>query len=1142
MDTEDGDELVPLFSSSSDVCESLISRYGKSSAPQHRHLIATAAAMRSILQDESLPLSPPAYFAAAISSIQNTANDQQSEPSTLAVLASFMSVLLPLISPSSLPLAKASEAVAVLTAVVRHPSQPLSTSALRSLIKTLGCLLKLCDLNDWNTVKVPFETLMAFVVDKRPKVRKCAQLCVEEVFKSLSCRGVLKRASKVLFYFFNGYMATAVPLSAVRAAEGSKSDILSKPEHVDVLHMLNLLKFIIPMLSEKVNYKLLSQLSKLLDSHFSPLTRHIFDVLADLLKFTRAKLIVPEVEEIIASLVSYVSFHEKNPPDTIVSAMKLLICAMGKLHEVEPSRWIQMLPSVFVPLAGFLRHESEPARQAAVAMIQITSNLDETFLSATSDQLSDDRMKSTPQSSAIKEICTAIENNLDTSHGIPDEQTLTIVSHLFLKLGKFSSLFMKGILFNLSKHVVVVDEDIPSMKHLQDCIGSAVIAMGPDKILTLIPVSLHAEKLSCSNFWLIPILKKFVVGASLKYFIDHIVPLAKSILKSCSKFKKMHLGQDLHACASGLWELLPAFCRYPTDTSQSLKDLSTILIAALKEDSYTHEAIAMALQELVNANKEILRDSHASSHYTKKIASRNIKALASNSMSLLQPLTDVFLCSPPQKRAYLKEAISCLASITDSSKIKDLFISSLGRAHLMTEVIESEKPRSSSHETSEGRTSKNEQKESRRNLVVELASSFVTGADEDLTNTLFSYIKTSLEATDAIHRSDAFCCLRRIFEEHPWFYSSRFDELMALLLQLKSDRDIISLKSRLACLQFLLVHLLKSNSENSNEKAFLILNEIIFALKDSNKEAREAAYDTLLMVTNSLKGSVSANSDACLQQLFNMILGYLSGSSPYIMSGAISALSLFIYKDPDLIFSLPDVMPSISVLLQSKSVEVVKAALGFMKVLVSCLQAKELQKLLNDVVNGVLPWSSVSKNHFRAKVRLIMEIVIRKCGLDLVESVTAQKYWSFIRKIEERHSNVGAKGSRTSVAATQIADSSAKGLRKRKWERHADVEQNVSRFSTVQKEKRRKTLEGTTYRKDKQSKPFDNGKNKSSWSKNSHRMGRQSGGRRVSTTAKPTGLKDRKMGRVKDTKRQTSKRPALDTKSPKNRRFGKKWG
>lgn len=64
---------------------------------------------------------------------------------------------------------------------------------------------------------------------------------------------------------------------------------------------------------------------------------------------------------------------------------------------------------------------------------------------------------------------------------------------------------------------------------LQQCIGSAVTAMGPERILALLPISLDTENFTCSNIWLVPILDKYVVGASLRYFMEHMIPLAESL-------------------------------------------------------------------------------------------------------------------------------------------------------------------------------------------------------------------------------------------------------------------------------------------------------------------------------------------------------------------------------------------------------------------------------------------------------------------------------------------------------------------------------------------------------------------------------------------------------------------------------------
>lgn len=73
------------------------------------------------------------------------------------------------------------------------------------------------------------------------------------------------------------------------------------------------------------------------------------------------------------------------------------------------------------------------------------------------------------------------------------------------------------------------------VSQLQDCMGSAVIAMGPEKLLDLLPISYDANDQSCSNIWLIPILKEYVSGSSLGFFMENILPLAESFCQEESQ-------------------------------------------------------------------------------------------------------------------------------------------------------------------------------------------------------------------------------------------------------------------------------------------------------------------------------------------------------------------------------------------------------------------------------------------------------------------------------------------------------------------------------------------------------------------------------------------------------------------------------
>nr|XP_015898209.2 RRP12-like protein isoform X1 [Ziziphus jujuba var. spinosa] len=1010
-------EHANSFSGGCDICQQLIDRYTKSTAPQHRHLIATAMAMRSILTTESLPLTPAAYFAATITAVENASSASQTLDSTaVAALLSFLAIVLPLVPPQGIAATKAIEAMQVLVSLQAREKEGLAMFTVRAAVKCLGTLVGFCDLEDWGSVKFGFETLLKFSVDRRPKVRRSSHDCLEKVFKTIQCSTVIKEASKVVLSMLKNYMPLAIGLSS--STVGTNDDILSKPQNLEVLHMLNVLKLTVPFLSVKVKAKVLSQVHKLFSSQFSALTRHILKIIEACFETSRVHVIAPETEKILVSLSSYVSLGDKIPLDTVMAAANLLKRSLNILRDGESSSYVKNLPLVCNSLAGLLTSEASTAAHASVILKQlINDHVDQASL------VIDDGGQEKVEASEVKSICSIFENCLSTCDGNPNEHILAVISALFLKLGGISYYYMKSILAKLADLMTLASGSKSITHHLRNCIGSAVIAMGPERILTLVPISINAHDFSCVNIWLVPILRSYVVGASLKYYLEHIVPLAKSFQHASCKVESSTIGQDLQSHAHALWGLLPAFCRHPTDMYRNFKPLAEVFIKFLKEDSFMHDNVALALQVLVNQNKSALnpkidadesyavRDSPIEfgsiPTYSKKTATKNIKALVSYSTELLQTLTDLFIDSSPKRRSYLKDAIGCLASISDSSITKKIFISLLERFQFIDGRGEFGKVESQNELVD---TEQRMEKDAQRYMIMELASSLVEGAKEDLIDLIYRFVKHSFQATDGIESHEACYTLSKMIKEHDWFCSSRFVDVIDLLFGLKSPVDIATLRSRFDCYHLLMVHALKINSEEENTKAFLILNEIILTLKDAkDEETRKAAYDILLKISSSLRDTPCISSDSPYQKLLSMIMGYLSGASPHIKSGAVSVLSVLIYKDTDICLSMPDLVPSLLSLLQGKSVEVIKAVLGFVKVLVSCLQAKDLQSLLSDVVNGVLPWSSVSRNHFRSKVTIIMEIILRKCGFPSVELVTPEKYRKFIKSVaENRHNKTGS--------------------------------------------------------------------------------------------------------------------------------------
>ncbi|KAK8942880.1 hypothetical protein KSP39_PZI008968 [Platanthera zijinensis] len=990
-----------------DVCRALMDRYAQSSAKQHRHLCATAAAMKSILSEEGLPLTPPAYFAAAITALRDAVH---ADREGAAALSSFLAIVLPLVPPDSLPKAKAKDAAFVIASFLRDPSCRLSTGSLRSMVKSLGLASLRMDLDDWLAVHLPLETLLLFAVDKRPKVRRCAQSCLEMLLKNFHNSSITKKASKIVQIMHKKCIIPVKDTFSAELTDTVSKDTLSKHEQLEALHMLNVLNVILPYLSDKVKVKILSDTYKVLGFHSSWSTRHILRLLETQLEHSNQKVIHLEAENIMFALTSYISTAGKGHVDTIISASTLLKYVLKKVKDAFPSMWLTYLPPVFASLIGYLGSDSTNSKPVVDILKELISfHIHQCLFSVPTSQAGTYEMESVPEAAAIASICSVSVKLLNDCI-FPTEHMLEVMSLLFLRLGRSSFFFMKEIMIRLSQFALNVNEGKHDMKHLEKCIGASIIAIGPEKLLALFPIAIDMQETNCSNSWIIPILKKYVVGASLQYFINNIVPLINSIKDACKKVKKDTVRKSLRSYFHDLWDLLPAFCRYPIDLAENFESLSMLLMVVLKDEASLQEISFEYIQMLVYSNREDNRHhvldpqnfdmEFINFGYSKRTVSKNMKALSSRSMDFFQILKDIFLESA-EKRGCIKDAIGSLAFIIPSECLRNFFCSSFKDVEQSSDIADTQSL--DYHEQVENKKvgdSKEalEKHEESRSLLMELACSVVEAADTDLTNIILDYVRFSLSTTSEICQSEAYFTLSRILKEES-YSSAQFNELMELLFTVKRPVDTNSLKNRFLCFNYLLVYILKNNVDDINTKAFLILNEIILTLK--SKESRKLAYDTLLTVSVKLKTPHSGSPDSHLLLLFNMVMGYLSSSSPQIMSGAVSALSLLIYHDAAFCLSVPNLIPSVLILLQNKAIEVIKATLGFVKVLVSSLICGDLMSLLPEILQGILPWSSVSKNHFRSKVGIIMEILIRKCSLEAVQNLAPEKYRSFVKSIKE---------------------------------------------------------------------------------------------------------------------------------------------
>lgn len=144
--------------------------------------------------------------------------------------------------------------------------------------------------------------------------------------------------------------------------------------------------------------------------------------------------------------------------------------------------------------------------------------------------------------------------------------------------------------------------------------------------------------------------------------------------------------------------------------------------------------------------------------------------------------------------------------------------------------------------------------------------------------------------------------------------------------------------------------------------------EVVLCVKESNQKSRLAAYDLLVGLGTAMDERDEA---AGVMPLFTMVLAGLVGQSPHMVSASVMVLARLLYEwAGQLGGAVPRLLPPVLALLRSKSREVIKAVLGFVKVVVIKLPVEQLAPFVGDILEGCLLWAEDSKNRFRAKVRV----------------------------------------------------------------------------------------------------------------------------------------------------------------------------
>ncbi|CAL5400272.1 unnamed protein product [Camellia sinensis] len=997
-----------------DFCNSIITRFSSSTEDHHHRLCAIIGAMSQELKDQKLPLTPVAYFGATCSSLDRLSAEAEPPSHVVEALLTILSTVITHISAAILK--KKSEYVSELLVRILR-SKSITPGAAVSGLKCVSHLLIIREKVAWSDLSSLYGFVLAYVTDDCPKVRRQSHMCLRDVLLSFQRTSVLAPASEAITNVFERFLLLA---------GGSNASSSERPKGAqEVLYILDALKDCLPLLSLKFSTSILKYFKSLLELRQPLVTRRITNSLNALCLHPTVELSPEVLLDLLCSLGLSISANEMSVDDMTFTA-RLLDIGMKKIYSLNRQICIVKLPLIFNALRDILASEHEEALFAATEAFKsvIHACIDVTLIKQGVDQIiasvNVDTRKSRP--TIIEKICATIENLLDYRYSMVWDMSFQVVSTMFDKLGVYSPYLLKGTLENLADMQKLPDEDFPHRKQLHECIGSALGAMGPETFLSILPLKLEAEDLSEANVWLFPILKQYTIGARLGFFTKSILAMVGIVKKKSQMLEregKIYSSRSVDGLVYSLWSLLPSFCNYPLDVAESFKDLEKALSRALREEPDVHGIICSSLQVLIRQNKTIVEGKdvlsgievsiprqQAMTRYTPQVAADNLSVLRSSARELLSVLSGIFLRSSNDAGGCLQTTIGEFASISDKAVVTRFFKTTMQKLLKVTqEACKAESSRSSNQMQMDNSSNENSLSLARAQLF-DLAVAFLPGLDASEIDLLFIAVKPALKDVEGFIQKKAYKVLSSILMNSDGFLLRKLEELLNLMIDVLPSCHFSAKRHRLNCLYFLIVHASKDESEQMRRNIISsFLTEIVLALKEANKKTRNKAYDILVQIGHACGDEEKGGKRENLHQFFNMVAGGLAGETPHMISAAVKGLARLAYEFSDLVSAVYNVLPSAFLLLQRKNNEIAKANLGLLKVLVAKSQAEGLQMHLKGIVEGLLKWQDSTKNLFKAKIKVLLEMLVKKCGLDAVKAVMPEEHMKLltnIRKIKER--------------------------------------------------------------------------------------------------------------------------------------------
>ncbi|KAG7511906.1 RRP12 [Solea senegalensis] len=934
-----------------------VQRFWESNSAAHKEICAVLAAVTEVIRGQGGKETETEYFAALMTTLE-VVDSAESQ----AAVAYLLNLVMKRV-PAPVLISKFSDTTKALMDVMSKQATAETASALRWILSCLATLLRKQDASVWTypyTLQV-FHGLLSFTVHNKPKVRRAAQQGVCSILRGSD-------------FLFTDNAPTHHPAAATTAkfcikemeqAGGSKEDTTT-------LHVLGLLKELIgtfPLAAVKSCCETLLRVMTL--SHVL-VTANAMQAFHKLLSGKpNASTLSPELNaQIITALYDYL------PSENDLQPLLAWLAVMEKAHihlaNLQSSLSLGHLPRLFSAAMSCLL---SPHAQVVSAATNTLKNLLTECIAPCLDEVG--IISATASAGNPAYICKMfkiVEEGLSYRYHASWPFVLQILGCFYQVAGKKAHPIMTKSLQSLAD--LRSTPQFPFSGELDMAVGGAVESMGPDVVLGAVPLNITGfnDDLEFPRSWLIPVIRDHVKNTRLGFFASYFLPLATTLKQRGEELEQA--GQKLEAkvyqtLQLQIWTMLPGFCTCPVDLLASFKGIARTLGMAINEQPDLRLTVCQALRTVINKSCSTEEEKVEVGRFSK---------------NFLPILFNVY-SQPPAAG----ESGTYRMAVLDTIKV----YLAVTETPMTCTFLQKATDKLSSTDTTEFT----------RLAMMDLVVAMAPFVDEVTMTKTFELIRPFLETKEPGMQKKAYRVLEEMCggerEECRSFVMANLETLKVVLLETLKNASSPAKRPRLKCLS----HIVKRLGEEHKDFIVALLPEVIICTKEVSVGARKNAYNLLVDMGNAFVRFCGNTKEAMEQYLVLVYVG-LTGSVTMITCTVLALTRLvFEYKDSIEVSTMEQLLHNVCLLLSSRTREIVKAALGFIKVILFIMDPKTLASHVTVMMEGVGNINDDVRRHFRTKLKNIFTKFIRKFGFELVKSMLPAEHHKVlvnIRKIEAR--------------------------------------------------------------------------------------------------------------------------------------------